>query len=163
MKQIFLVGLMGSGKTTVGKLLAKELKTSFADTDDLIVSQQGSSIAQIFDLQGEASFRELERKIIVEIEEKVIATGGGLPVYHQLMDVLLEKGIVIYLKIDAQTAMKRLSSFTDRPLLTDEIVIKKQQWSTLLLQRESVYERAHHTIDATLTPKEELSQILNLL
>jgi len=111
---------MGSGKTTVGKSLARQLHKKFMDVDTIIENEQGSSITEIFEDKGEEYFRSLEQKYINELTQKkgqVIATGGGLPIHS----VIPEKSLVIYIDADFDVILKRLSTKErdKRPLLQD--------------------------------------------
>mgnify|MGYP001441532638 CR=1 FL=1 len=104
---IILVGMMGSGKSTVGQLLSKKLGFEFIDTDQMIVDNEQLSINEIFDNNGEAYFRDLEKNILDEVDfsNVVIATGGGLPVFKNNMDILIDRGTTIYLKISKSLIM----------------------------------------------------------
>jgi shikimate kinase len=96
---IFLIGMMGSGKSTVGRNLARQLSYSFIDTDSLIEKNQSLNIPEIFAKYGEDRFRELEKEtlnFILESDHQVIATGGGLPCYHNNIILMKENGICIY-------------------------------------------------------------------
>jgi len=111
---------MGSGKTSVGKSLARQLHKKFMDVDTVIEKEQGSSITEIFESKGEEYFRSLEQKCIDELTQKtgqVIATGGGLPIYSSIP----EKSLVVYIDADFDVILKRLSTKErdKRPLLQD--------------------------------------------
>ena len=97
---IILIGMMGSGKTTVGKILANKINFKFIDSDDLIEKQEDKSINDIFLLKGENYFRELEKNLISKFKYKsfVLATGGGLPVFNDNFDKLINIGTIVYLK-----------------------------------------------------------------
>jgi shikimate kinase len=164
MKQIFLVGPMGSGKSTIGKLIAKQLNVPFVDTDERIsMEQQGTSIAALFEEQGEDFFRLQEQLVVERFNNGVIATGGGLPVYNNLMDELLDKGTVIYLAVSLESAMQRIATDTSRPLLPVDDEEKKKRWEALLAERASIYKQAHFTVDANQTSELVLKNIMNLL
>ena len=92
--------MMGSGKTTVGKILADEINFKFVDSDDLIEKQEDKSITDIFLSKGEDYFRELEKNLILKFKHKsfVFATGGGLPVFNDNFDKLINIGTIVYLK-----------------------------------------------------------------
>lgn len=119
--RIYLVGMMGVGKTTLGKQLAKQLHYSFFDLDKAIELAEGKSIAQLFEQYGESYFREAEQKALHATEGKdhiVIATGGGTPCYYNNMEWMNEHGITIYLKAEASFIISRVGQFPDkRPLL----------------------------------------------
>jgi len=149
--QIYLIGMMGGGKTTTAHLLAEKMSWAVADTDKLIESQ-GLTISDIFVNQGERAFRQIERDILItcsETRKTVIATGGGLPCYHDNMNYILEHGFVIYLKASAETLIKRLESdYRHRPLLSADSDTRADNIKTLLKKRKSFYERAHYIVEA---------------
>ena len=117
---IFFVGLMGAGKTTIGKLLAKKLKKTFYDTDQEIEKKLGVKVSVIFDLEGEEGFRKRETQMIDELTNKkdiILATGGGAVLSAENRALLKERGKVIYLNAKPQHLAKRISYDKDRPLL----------------------------------------------
>ena len=117
-KNIVLIGMMGSGKTTVGKLLAQRLRRPFVDTDALIEEQEGRSIPDIFARDGEEVFRALEQKIARELSGKsglVIACGGGLPTQEEAIAALKENGLVFWLDRDPGETYDSLN-VSHRPL-----------------------------------------------
>ncbi len=119
---IFLIGLPGSGKTTLGKQLAERLGYTFIDTDEEIVKKQGRSIPDIFTQDGEDKFRVMEKEILEEVstgDNKVISTGGGLPCFHQNMFLIRNKGVAVYLRVSADELTRRLTSVENahRPLV----------------------------------------------
>ena len=147
-KQIFfLIGYMGSGKTTVGKRLAKKLNLQFIDTDLFIENRYHKSIAAIFEEKGEAGFREIERKALHEItdfENVVISTGGGLPCFFDNMEVMNQTGTTIYLKVSVKELMNRLKNGKQqRPLLKDKSSEEIKNYITINLEkREEFYNKA---------------------
>lgn len=139
---IYLVGMMGAGKTTVGRLLAKTLKYRFFDTDELIVRVANQSIAEIFDREGEEAFRELETKVLGELsayKNSVVATGGGI-VGRSMNWGYLHYGVVVWLDVPVDQLYARLGSDTDRPLLREGDLKSKLQ--SLLNERERFYTQA---------------------
>jgi len=117
---IFFVGLMGAGKTTIGKLLAKKLKKTFYDTDHEIEKKLGVKVSVIFELEGEEGFRKRETQMIDELTNKkdiVLATGGGAILSEENRRLLKERGKVIYLNAKPQHLAKRMAFDKDRPLL----------------------------------------------
>lgn len=142
---IVLIGFMGSGKTTVGKMLARKLFKTFADVDTIIEAEQNSSVSEIFKTKGEEYFRTLEQKCIDTLTQKkgqIIATGGGLPIYSTIPD----KSLIINIDADFDVILKRLTKKErdKRPLLEDESKAK-----TLFDQRIDTYrEQAHFSVDA---------------
>jgi shikimate kinase len=120
---IFLVGPMGAGKTTVGRQLAKALKMQFFDSDHEIEQRTGVSIPLIFDIEGEAGFREREKKMIDELTQKsnvVLATGGGVVLNPENRQHLATRGTVIYLKAKVTQLFKRTAKDRNRPLLQND-------------------------------------------
>ena len=122
-KHIFLIGFMGSGKSTVGALLAERLHIPFLDSDKEIEKKAGKSITEIFSQDGEAAFREMEMDFLLGLksqEPSVIAVGGGLPAIENALLSMHEFGLVIYLNTSLLTLLKRLrEEKANRPLLKD--------------------------------------------
>ena len=120
-RTIYLIGFMGSGKSTLGKVLARLLNYSFIDLDHYIEKKEGFIVAEIFSRYGEERFRELERLAIHETAQTgntVVATGGGAPCFFDNMDFMNQQGITIYLKISPDNLCRRLASArAHRPLL----------------------------------------------
>ena len=139
---IYLVGMMGAGKTTVGRLLARKLKYRFFDTDELIVRVANQSIAEIFEREGEEAFRELETKVLGELsayQNSVVATGGGI-VARSMNWSYLHYGVVVWLDVPVDQLYDRLRSDTARPLLQEGEIKSKLQ--SLLKERERFYTQA---------------------
>ena len=159
MKNIFLVGMPSSGKSTLGKELARSLGYSFTDMDKLIETREQKSIADIFSSKGEEYFRDLEKKILRTIqpnESTVIATGGGVPCFHDNMEFIKENGISIFLNVDIDDLAKRIykAQTNNRPLLniateSDETIINniKQLYETRL----PFYKQADIQVDGEIT------------
>lgn len=117
---IFFVGLMGAGKTTIGKLLAKKLNKTFYDTDHEIEKKLGVKVSVIFELEGEEGFRKRETQMIDELTQKsniILATGGGAVLNEENRMLLKERGKVIYLNAKASNLVRRMAHDKDRPLL----------------------------------------------
>ncbi|HBX52973.1 MAG: hypothetical protein A2275_07225 [Bacteroidetes bacterium RIFOXYA12_FULL_35_11] len=144
--RIFLVGFMGSGKTTIGKILAEKLQYAFVDLDEVIESDLGESIHTCFETKGELYFRQKETICLKEIIEEniVIATGGGTPCFNDNLSYLKENGLLVYLNCSVDFLFYRLSAITNqRPLLKNiESEDFKNYISETLLQRETYYKNA---------------------
>ena len=122
-QNVFLIGPMGSGKTTIGKQLAKLLKLEFHDCDDELESQTGASVNLIFDVEGEAGFRIRESRLLEQLTAKngvLISTGGGVICNRNNRSLLHTRGFVVYLKTSIEHQLKRLSQDKSRPLLQAE-------------------------------------------
>ena len=138
---IFLVGPMGAGKSTVGRQLAKALGRSFYDSDKEIEKRTGVSISWIFEMEGEEGFRAREQKVIDELSQLkdiVLATGGGAVISEDNRRVLRSRGNVIYLSASAEQLSRRTSKDKNRPLLQTEN--PQQQIVDLLAERGPLYE-----------------------
>ena len=124
-RNIFLIGPMGAGKSTIGRTLAKELKLDFYDSDEVIEQRAGADISWIFDIEGEEGFRVREQKVIEELTQKnniVLATGGGVIMTPENRNALAGRGTVIYLRTSLQQQYERTKRDTKRPLLqTDDL------------------------------------------
>jgi shikimate kinase len=139
---LFLVGMMGSGKTTVGRLLAADLGYQFFDTDTLIEQLAGQTVTEIFATAGEAEFRRLETQVLAELsayKQLVVATGGGIVLQLQNWSYL-RHGLVIWLDAPVQTLYERLQGDRSRPLLVAPDPLLKLQ--DLLIHRQPLYAQA---------------------
>ncbi len=148
--QIFLIGMMGAGKSSIGKILSKSLQMRFYDTDDLIKKNTGVEINRIFELEGEKGFRNWERKALLSIVDKkniVVATGGGIIVNNDNFEILKKKKFVFFLKTDIKNLIGRLSKDGSRPLL--EVSNIKKQLDDLYSSRKNKYEEASNYIVET--------------
>jgi shikimate kinase len=138
---IFLIGPMGAGKSTIGRTLAKELKLAFFDSDEVIEERAGADISWIYDIEGEEGFRKREQKVIDELTQKnniVLATGGGVVISPENRNALAARGTVIYLRTSLQQQYERTKRDTKRPMLqTDDIEARLQ---SLRDEREPFYE-----------------------
>jgi shikimate kinase len=123
-EKVVLIGFMGSGKTSVGRVLAERLKWDFIDTDSLVETRAGERIAQIFDSEGEKAFREWESRVIAELAPRlrlVVATGGGAPAQPANRGFFTRAGsAVFHLKVPLAVALRRTGKDTRRPLLSQD-------------------------------------------
>ena len=120
LNNIFIVGLMGSGKTSIGKLLAKRTGRLFIDTDNEIIKESGMTITEIFNKFGENYFRDLEHKVLSKvksIKNHVISTGGGVILKLENIKIMKNSGTIIFLDIDVGTQLSRVRNKKNRPLL----------------------------------------------
>jgi shikimate kinase len=148
-KSVVLVGLMGAGKSTIGRRLAHTLGVPFVDSDSEIVEAAGCSIADIFEIYGEAIFRDLEQRVIFRLmasEPCVIATGGGAFINPAIRGAIKDKGISIWLKAELNVLLERVSRRDTRPLLKDGD--KGSILSKLMDDRYPLYAQADIVIDS---------------
>lgn len=139
---LYLVGMMGAGKTTVGRLLAEELGYRFFDTDAVVEQVKGQTVSEIFAESGQAEFRQLETRVLAELSaytNLAIATGGGI-VLEQFNWSYLRHGIVLWLDVPVEHLYTRLKGNRTRPLLQEADPLQKLQ--TLLEQRRHLYAQA---------------------
>ena len=163
---IFLVGLMGSGKTTIGRALAKRLNLRFLDADQEIEARTGATIPLIFEIEGEASFREREADVIAELTALpgiVLATGGGAVLNEQSRRYLHERGTVVYLRASVSSILQRTSHDRSRPLL--QTADPRAKIEELSRQRAPLYQEVAHITIETGRPNVQtvVQAILNQL
>jgi shikimate kinase len=162
---LYLVAMPGAGKTTVGRLLAKQLGYGFIDTDEVIVKAVGQPISQMFAEQGEAEFRLLESKVLAQIcaiQKLVVATGGGIILRRENWSYL-HHGLVVWLDAAVDILYSRLVEDTTRPLLQDPD--PKAKLRSLLEQRQPLYAQADLRITITEgeTPEEISTRVLEAI
>jgi shikimate kinase len=149
-RSVVLVGFMGAGKSTVGRLLARRLGLCFVETDAMITAREGRSIPDIFAERGEVYFRQLEAAVLEDLADKrahVIATGGGFPCRPGVMDRLREIGTVVWLAMDFDTAYERVNRVGGRPMLAGR---SREDTAALYQARQVYYRRAHLALDVSL-------------
>ena len=162
--KLFLIGYMGSGKSTVGRLLAEKLKCSFVDVDYFIENRYHQTISKIFEERGEAGFREIEHRVLLEIsnyEKVVVSTGGGLPCFFNNMELMNQTGTTIYLKENIDELIKRLNSNKqNRPLIKEKNPEELRDFiETNLKIREPFYNKAKFIIEVKkCSVKHEINQ-----
>lgn len=144
---IFLVGLPGSGKSTLGKKLAKQLGFTFFDLDQLIEEKENATITEIFEKKGEEFFRRTESEVLIQItpKNKIIATGGGTPAYNKNIDFMLQHGIVIWLDADVNLIAQRVfNAKSTRPMFKNlHLTQVQEKLQQLFIEREMYYSQAH--------------------
>lgn len=164
---IFLVGYAGSGKSSLGKRLARRMGVRFVDTDKQVELQEGASIADIFHYEGEEYFRIAERRAVEALAndgiDMVIATGGGLPTWRDNMDWLVRSGMTIYLRRTPEQILSRLSDYgrAKRPMFrgkSDEELLKFMREQMAL--RESYYAQSHIDVDCTVMSDDEVVEYI---
>jgi len=154
-----LVGFMGTGKTSIGRLVAEQLHFHFLDTDEIIQSRTGRTITDIFAQDGEPAFRALEKNLVGELATQtgaVIATGGGLPTNAENLESLKNFALVVCLWASPEKIWERVRSQSHRPLLHDPNPQKKIR--ELLTAREPFYKQADVLINTDLRAAREVAQ-----
>jgi shikimate kinase len=144
---IFLVGMMGSGKTTLGRALAQRLHVPFTDTDRVLVERTGVPVATIFEIEGEPGFRKRESAVLAELargEEQVIATGGGSVLAAENRALMRSSGTVIYLRARIEHLWERTRHDTSRPLLAT--ADPRATLEGLLEARDPLYREVAHIV-----------------
>jgi shikimate kinase len=157
-ENLALVGFMGTGKSSVGRLAAEMLHFTFLDTDHVIESRTGKAIAQIFEREGEAAFRALERGVVEELKHRtrtVIATGGGLAVFEGNLVSLKSHALVVCLWSSPERIFERVRGQSHRPLLKHEQPLEKIR--QLLAEREPYYRQADVLVNTELRPLREVA------
>ncbi len=162
--KLVLVGFMGSGKSTVGRLLSRKLSLPFVDLDSLIVERTGMSIPQIFREKGEGYFREIEREILIsELSSSrnlILSTGGGAPAYRDNMNLINRFSTSIFLHASFETLFSRISGDRNRPLAS----LDRERLKNLFLKRLPFYRKAHITINTEgKTPADVVNEVVSTL
>lgn len=167
---IFLCGMMGSGKSTVGRELAKRLKIPFQDLDIIIEEKAGTSIPNIFEKNGEEAFRKIERETLLEVTASpsgVIALGGGSLQNQHLTDHIKLNGWLVFLQEPIDVITERLHQSEGRPMIDENAAEKsdlREKISSLMKQRIPYYSQAHLTVQPNgLTPTETAAAIIDKL
>lgn len=164
--RLYLIGYMGTGKSTLGRKIAKRTELPFLDTDKMVEESEGAEVADIITYAGEEYFRKAERKALeqtVEFENAIISTGGGLPVWGDNQSWIAEHGVSVYLKRTPEQILSRLSPHGryKRPKLrglNDEEVLRVMREG--IAEREPVYERADIVIDCSQVSDWEIADRL---
>ncbi|WP_159567003.1 shikimate kinase AroK [Budvicia diplopodorum] len=157
-RNIFLVGPMGAGKSTIGRQLAQQLNMEFVDSDHEIERRTGADIAWVFDVEGEEGFRDREEKVINELTEKqgiVLATGGGSIKSKETRNRLSARGVVVYLETTIEKQLARTQRDKKRPLL--QVDTPRDVLETLALERNPLYEEI---ADVTIHTDEQSAKVV---
>lgn len=144
---IFLVGMMGAGKTTIGRALAERLGREFVDTDRLLVERTGVPVRTIFEIEGEEGFRRRESAVLAELAARdalVVATGGGAVLAEANRSLMRSRGTVVYLRARLESLWERTRRDTNRPLLAT--ADPKATLAALLAERDPLYHEAAHVV-----------------
>ena len=156
MKTIFLIGYMGSGKTTLGTVLSEELNCRFIDLDDFIEAKHNSTIRNLFERFGEERFRQMEHEALLEVAHMpsvVVACGGGTPCYHNNMSTMNDLGITVFLTTSEECLLARLTlpeAKAKRPLIANKTAQEVRQYiHQALTARLPFYSQAAITFDST--------------
>lgn len=162
---LYLIGMMGVGKTTVGRLLAQQLGYGFVDTDNVIVQAAGKSINEIFADEGEAAFRQLESDVLAQVcafTKLTIATGGGIVLRRENWGYL-HHGLIVWLDVPVDLLLTRLAEDNTRPLLQDADPSGKLR--SLLEQRQPLYKQAdlRITVQAEETPEQVAARVMEAI
>jgi len=147
---IFLVGMMGAGKTTIGRALARQLHRSFVDSDREIVDRTGVTIPVIFDVEGEAGFRARERALLEELTQResiILGTGGGAVLLPENRAILRSRGTVVYLHASLESLWRRLRDDRHRPLL--QTAEPRKTLERLIAERDPLYREVAHLVVET--------------
>jgi shikimate kinase len=147
---IFFVGMMGAGKTTLGKAVADRLGRVFVDTDRVLVERTGVPVATIFEIEGEDGFRRRESSVLAEFaagDDQVVATGGGIVIVADNRRVMRESGTVVYLRARLERLWERTRDDATRPLLAT--ADPRGRLAELLQAREPLYREAAHVVVET--------------
>ena len=150
--KIYLIGMPGSGKSTMGRKIAQELLVAFVDLDREIEKREGKSVSQVFAEKGEDHFRQVESQVLLEwaASEKsfVMATGGGTPCFYKGIEVINKTGLSIFLDVQVSVLLSRLEKKSDRPLLhSSDATEKEGKLKTLRASRLKFYQAANITIE----------------
>ena len=172
--KVYLTGFMGSGKSTIGPILANTLGWDFFDLDKVIELKEGKKVSKIFEESGEEYFRDLEKKILEELSKQnyfIIALGGGTVTSQSNINLMKKNGKIIYLKISPESAYKRLRFKRDRPVLTRDgtVNLERNEFlkkiSELLDARKKFYEQADIIIDTNNLPMgilvDQIAKLIN--
>ncbi len=168
MKNIVLIGFMGTGKTSTGRSLAQRLGFSFLDLDQKIEAEAGMSIPEMFERHGEAYFRAREREMVARVAKRrntVISTGGGTVKSQENMEALRAGGVVVCLQADVDTILQRTMTQGQRPVLDGrDAGDRRKAIEQLMQERAQLYTHADYTVDTSnLSPLQVVDDIVRFL
>ena len=156
-KNLVLTGMMGVGKSTIGKKLAQRLKLKFIDVDQVIEAKEKSTIKEIFEKKGEDYFRNIEKKITLEIlktKNLVIALGGGGFINKSIRKDVLRSSITVWLDLNVPSLLKRLKNIKKRPLLNQKNL--KETVNKIYSERRKIYSQSNFRINCELIQKDQI-------
>ncbi len=159
--RVVLIGFMGTGKSTVGRLLARRLGYGFEDMDQRIEARVGRRIAEIFREDGEEAFRELEReeaRALGSLQRRVVAAGGGAFVRPETRALLQDGAVTVWLRCDLETTLARVPADGSRPLAANRDIMR-----ALLAERETSYRVADVAVDASGAPEDVAERVVALV
>jgi shikimate kinase len=147
--KVYLVGMPGSGKSTLGKELGRHLSIPFVDLDQEIEKSERKKIPEIFSSKGEAHFRQAESRLLQSwansTKDFVMATGGGAPCFHRGMELINRTGVSIFLNVSVNEILERIKNNNDRPLLAGDLLTREQKILEIARVRLPFYQQAHFT------------------
>ncbi len=162
-RPVTVIGFMGSGKSTVGRLLADKLQREFVDLDELLEQEQHATVAELFVTLGEDGFRRAESELLkraLSAGPRVLAAGGGAPCFFDNLDQMLAQSVVVGLHTDVEQILERVGAGAGRPLLAG-VQDKRAEVERLLAKRAPFYERAHLTVETSgRAPSQVVTAIL---
>lgn len=163
--RIFLIGFMGCGKSTLGRTLASQLDLTFVDLDSFLEEKYFRTIPQIFEQEGEESFRKKEQAVLAEVsnfDDVIVATGGGAPCFFGNMEVMNNSGYCVFLDVDTESLVQRLmQAKIERPLIKGKSAVELQVFiDELLKKRRPFYEKAKYIIKGSNILPEKVIQLI---
>jgi len=162
-KNIVLLGMMGSGKSTIGYLLSNKINSDFYDIDKIIEEEEGLKITEIFENKGENYFRKIEEKIclkILKLNKKIISLGGGSFLNNKIREEIQNNHVSFWLNWNTSTIIRRIKKNKNRPILKG---MSENEINKLIMKRKKIYEKAHLKINCeNLSKNEIINKIIKL-